>query len=352
MFQTDHRREVPASANPHSACQACLQDLTFALSGPTARQHARLYGRGKQWQKTARQLDDQFDSFLRTFALPFKSWAENNLGERHDPETVFYPFGGPDFCFLYHLFPNAREYILVGVEPCSLWPLDEVSSAFQLGGTLDAMRHYLSFSYFITKDLDRSLAGTDVRSVLPLLLTQIARSGLPLLSVEPIDNRAEGLCIEFGEPHAPRRLYYFRQDLRDIQWNESNSLHRRLLATNGLAVFVKSASYLLHEPPFEKLRQVIRKHASILVEDPSGVPYDLLKEWRWSVGLHGQFTSDIPVFSRYDQSSLARAYLASKDSQWLEFGIGYLTTPSVSSLVVASPPERTFVSNREVACAS
>lgn len=352
MFRTDQSQETPAFTNRNSACQTRLRDLTFALSGPTARQHARLYGRGKKWQRTARELDDQFDTFLRTFGLPFKTWAENNFGERHHRETVFYPFGGPDFCFPYYLFPNAREYILVGFEPCSLWPLDELSPAFELGATLEAMRHYLSFSYFITKDLHRSLAATDVRSVLPLLLTQIARCGLPLLSVELIDDGAEGLCIEFGAPDDPRRLHYFRQDLRDFHWNESNSLHRRLLATKGLAVFVKSASYLLHEPPFERLRQVIRDHASILVQDPSGVPYDLLKKWRWSAGLHGQFASDIPVFSRYDQSSLARAYLVSKDSRRLDFGIGYLTTASTSSLVVASPPERTFSSHREVACAS
>ncbi|SFV29496.1 hypothetical protein [Hyphomicrobium facile] len=351
MFQTDQRREPPTFTNRNSACQARLRDLTFALSGPKTRQHARVYGRGKQWQKTARQLDDQFDTFLRTFGLPFKTWAENSVGERYDPETVFYPFGGPDFCFPYYLSPNAREYILVGFEPCSLWPLDALSPAFEFGDTLEAMRHYLCFSYFITKDLHRSLAATNVRSVLPLLLTQIARCGLPLLSLEFIDG-AEGLCIEFGERDDPRRLHYFRQDLRDGHWSESSSLHRRLLAAKGLAVFVKSASYLLHEPPFERLRQVIRDHASVLVQDPSGVPYDLLKTWRWSVGLHGQFTSDIPVFSRYDQSSLARAYLASKDSRRLDFGIGYLTTPSASSLIVASPPERAFVSHQEVSCAS
>lgn len=297
-------------------------------------------------------MDDEFASFQRTFGLPFKTWAESNFGERRAPTTVFYPFGGPDFCFPYYLFPNARDYILVGFEPCSLWPLDELSPAFELAGTLEAMRHYLSFSYFITKDLHRSLAGTDVRSVLPLLLIQVARCGLPLLSVEPMNDGAEGLCIEFGETDDPRRLHYYRQDLRDVHWNEGNSLYRHLRAPSRLAVFVKSASYLLHEPPFERLRRVIRDHASVLVQDPSGVPYDVLQKWRWSAGLHGQFTSDIPVFSRYDQSSLARAYLASTDSQRLEFGIGYLTTPSTSSLVVASPPERAFVSHREVACAS
>ncbi len=352
MFQTDYRWTTVADVEGCSDHRTHLRDLALALSGSEARRNARQFGRAKEWQKTAKQLDDQFASFFRTFGLPFKTWAENNFGERSGPTTVFYPFGGPDFCFPYYLFPNARDFILVGFEPCSLWPVDEMSPTFELAGTLQAMSHYLSFSYFITKDLLRSLAATDVRGVLPLLLTQIARCGLPLLSVAPIDDGEEGLCIEFGERDAPRRLHYYRQDLRDVHWSEGNSLYRRLLSPSRLAVFVKSASYLLHEPPFERLRQVIRDHASVLVQDPSGVPYEVLQKWRWSADLHGQFTSDIPVFSRYDQSSLSRAYLASKDSRRLEFGIGYLTAPSASSLVVASPPERAFVSHQEAACAS
>ena len=289
-----------------------------------SRSLARIYGRGAQWETMGRKLDGQFQFFRRTFGLPFKAWAERTVGTGANPTTLFYPFGGPDFCFPHYLFPNARDYILVGFEPCPLWPLDDGSATFDLTGTAAAMRHYLSFSYFITKDLHRSLSGSDVQGVLPLLLMQIVRCGLPLLSVEPTTDGIEGLCITFGETHSPRRLYYYRQDLRDGYWSESCSLYRRIAAASRLAVFVKSGSYLLHEPPFERLRHVIRDCARVLVQDPSGVPYDLLQRWQWCAGLHGHFTSDIPVFSATINRASPAPTVHQNGSARLDFGIGYL----------------------------
>ena len=216
---------------------------------------ARGYAQEAQWQTASKELDECFEYFQRMFGLPFKTWAANVLGDDRNIETLFYPFGGADFCFPYYLFPNARDYFLVGYEPCSLWPLNELSPAFSLDGTVEALRHYLQFSYFITKDLQVSLSSDAVRGILPLFLTQMARCGLPILSVEPIDADVDGLRIEFGDRRAPQRLHYYRQDLRDVHWLQNNHLHRRLLASPDLAVFIKSASYLLHEPPFERLRQ-------------------------------------------------------------------------------------------------
>jgi hypothetical protein len=352
VLQADHGFAKPAAIDGSGIRHDLLQDFLLALSGRDASKLARHHIRDAGWHAAIEKMDADFDHFQRTFGLPFKAWATGAFGNKSDIKTLFYPFGGADFCFPYFLQPNARDYILVGREPCSLWPLDGPLTRFSFEEIGEALRHYLQFSYFITTDLQRSLESKAVRGVLPLILTQMARCNLPIRSVRPIGIGSEGFCIEFGDVSAPQRLHYYRQDMRDSHWPLSGNLHRHLMASSDLAVFVKSASYLLHEPPFEMLRQIIRDRALLLVQDPSGIPYDLLQNWHWSTGLHGRFTCDIPVFSRYDQSSLAQAYQTAREETLLQFGIGYLTDATRSSLVVASPTKNNAPPHMEIACAS
>jgi hypothetical protein len=303
-----------------------LRDLTLAGIRPDAGavSHAG----------AARELDDLFARFERAHRAPLRAWAQAHLAPRGAVTTVFYPFGGPDFCLPHALFPQAQDFILVGVEPCT-W--DE-GLDLDFAATVAAARHYLGFSYFITKDLKAAIASLGGAGVLPLLLMQIARCGLAVLKIEPLGAPARGIVITFGDPARPQRLSYVQQDLRDHHWPADHGLHGRLAAAGALAVFVKSASYLLHEAPFEALRRVIRARAALVVQDPSGVPYEVLRSWGWNVDLFGRFTRDIPVFARYDQSALAAAYRSEARAP-LGFGIGYLVDPASASLMVAAPPE-------------
>ena len=54
---------------------------------------------------------------------PMRSWANSELKQaREDAETVFYPFGGPDFLHAFTFFPNANRYIHFGLEPAGVMP--------------------------------------------------------------------------------------------------------------------------------------------------------------------------------------------------------------------------------------
>lgn len=320
------KTDTGAGDAPDGACAPeCLHELAAGIRPAVG---------GGRPDCAARELDALFARFDRAHRAPLRAWAQAHLAPRRPVTTVFYPFGGPDFCLPHALFPQAREFILVGVEPCA-WP-----EGFDLdfAATVAAARHYLDFSYFITKDLRASIHTLGGAGVLPLLLVQIARCGLAVLKIEPLGADARGVVVTFGDAARPQRLTYVQQDLRDGHWAAGHGLHGRLAAAGELAVFVKSASYLLHEAPFEALRRVIRERAALVVQDPSGVPYELLRSWGWTVDLFGCFTRDIPVFSRYDQPALAAAY-RSRASEPLGFGIGYLFEPSRASLMVAAPPE-------------
>ncbi|WP_217577094.1 hypothetical protein [Mesorhizobium sp. GbtcB19] len=290
-----------------------------------------------------------FARFESRYGEPAALWADSNLvARRATAKTVFYPFGGPDLLFPLHLFPHAREYILVGAEPCGAWPPAEGLDGFALTGIAEILRHYLDRSFFVTRDLRSQLTSSGMGGVLPLLIAQIAHAGLPLHRIDPVDGSGTGVSILFGDQAAPMRLSYFQQDLRDDHWAQESPLSRHLGATHRLATFVKSASYLLHEAPFERLRGLLRERTDLLVQDPSGIPYSLLRAWGWHIELHGRFVADIPVFAKYHQSDLAAAYAERDDLQALPFGIGYLSDAATSGLIVATPPPQPM----EAPCAS
>ena len=286
----------------------------------------------------ADEIHALFARFKSRFGEPAALWARENLApHRSTVKTVFYPFGGPDLLFPFHLFPQARHYVLVGAEPWGPWPSGERPDGLALAGIADMLRHYLDSSYFVTKDLRAQLASSGIGGVLPLLVAQIAHAGLPLHRIDPVGGSGTGIRILLGDRAAPASLHYFQQDLRDEHWPRESPLDRHLGAAPRFATLVKSASYLLHEAPFERLRRLLRERTDVLVQDPSGIPYRLLRAWGWHIELHGRFVADIPVFAKYDQSELAAAYGDSDGRAALPFGIGYLNDAAKAGLVVAAP---------------
>jgi ribosomal protein L28 len=68
-----------------------------------------------------------------------------------------------------------------------------------------------------------------------------------------------------------KRMFYFRQDLSNRgQRQLFDDLSQRL---GRVPTFTKSASYLMHEGGFSRIRDFILRHSSAIVQDPSGMPY-------------------------------------------------------------------------------
>ena len=275
------------------------------------------------------ELEQLLAHFQDSFITPCTAWAAAGAVPDSDCNTIFYPFGGPDILFPLALFPKARELVLVGREPCWL------QSNFSMAKVTDVIRHYLRTSFFITEDLKHDLSTPSLSSILPLLLVQLGWTGHTLLSVDEI-NTDSGFCISFHGPDGVREIRYFRQDLRNEFFSDESLLFRHIVASEKCITFLKSASYLLHEPHFSILRQLIKRQTHLLAQDPSGLPYSLLCNWGWDMELHGCFTSDIPPFShKYDQNSLRTAYQEKGNGTPLPFGFGYLKYPTSAAIIIA-----------------
>jgi len=305
------------------------------------------------WSTHAEELDAAFASFLSSRAKPFADWARYGAKVASRHRTLFYPFGGPDVPFASLLHPSADTYILCGREPVR--PLSNPpSTPSQARAMLEHVRAfvqpYLNQSYFITTEMADLLSDANLPGIADVLAVLVARLGFEITSVrlvhvDPQGNarftfspRATGVCVEFLDGQAHRRLFYLQQDLRNDFFSQRCQVARFVSRLGPCVTFVKSGSYLMHEPEFRSLCDFILSISAILIQDPSGIRYRALVERDWHVSLHGRHPSGPRLFAKYEQADLVEAFdEAACTSSPLDFSIGYNRDPASTGLIVASP---------------
>lgn len=301
-------------------------------------------------------MDALFERFNAQFARPFENWARRNLDFLGAADVLFYPFSGPDIIYAKMACPLAKNFVLCGLEPCSVRTpsAQHIFPNEQLADLLEdlsvSLQHFLEHSYFITTEMHEHLVGTDLHSVLPLLLVFLARTGNEILHVSPFQlsedggvvldretsGEDSGLWIQFQGSAGIQNLYYLRRDLRNEYFGKTATSFFSFIHQMGRPVlFSKSASYLLHEPNFSVLRDFILKEGRAIIQDPSNIPYQMFGERGWKVELHGSYQRAPLVFPQYEQPELLKA----THEPSVNFGFGYLFKPEIASLMIATPAE-------------
>ncbi len=311
------------------------------------------HGVGHDWAVHASQFDAAWRKLEARQLEKIRAWAPTYLRDAYTERgPMFYLFSGPDFLYAQAFFPHARTYLLCGIEPVGAIPdVTKVapnalpSALANLRKSLDSL---LSWSFFITKNMQVDLTQTQLSGTLPVLYVFLARSGCRIESVELVglDNEgqlatgkgtAPGVQIKFFGPggHA-QTLYYFSSDL------ENNGIRSqpgflKFCEQQGKGVsLLKAASYLLHGNGFSTARDFLLTHSKLILQDDSGIPLRFFIPKRWTVRYFGYFTAPTELFQQYPQPDLANAYYESHPAP-LEFGFGYQWQPNRSSLLIATP---------------
>ena len=280
-------------------------------------------------------------------------WRRRALTGLPAGDIAFYPFGGPDAANLLAFFPDARQYVIVGLEPVGCIPssLPDYTRAY-FAELRDNLSPVVSVGFFRTKEMTGNFKEGSVNGVLPLLLFLIARSGYSIDDVTPIGiapsgalllkNQAggqvkaetEGVAIRFGDPrHGSRTLRYFALNLQNSRLGRKPGTVKYLDDLSAPATLIKSASYLLHKTYFSTIRDLILSKSSLIVEDDSGIPYRYFDS-AWDVRLYGKYSDPIALFKNWRQPDLKEAFASRKDVPSLDFAIGYRHA-SESNLLVA-----------------
>lgn len=302
------------------------------------------------WDRHAEVTNASWANVQGRYLNRIDTWRKRTLERRWSTDVAFYPFSGPDAANIFTFFPDAREYVLIGLEPVGCIPagLSDYTPRYfsALRRSLEAS---LTINFFRTNDMQRDFSADNLRGVLPALLFLIARSGYSVTSVTPVvitrdgaverareDVKGEtpGVTIQFTNGRQLRRLTYFSMNLQDSRLKRKPGTLKYLASMPETNTLIKSASYLMHRPYFSMIRSTILLKSRLVVEDDSGIPFRFFDQSAWDVHLHGAYTEPIDLFSNWRQDDLKVAF-SRPDVQPLDFAIGYRHIKESNLLVAA-----------------
>jgi hypothetical protein len=305
-----------------------------------------------EWTRHARATDLEWKRLKARYVDKIDHWASQNLKGAALDGTAFYPFGGPDAATVLAVYPDAREYVMIGLEPAGKLPdsIDGYTPEYW-SGVRQSLRSAVALGFFKTEEMEEDFSGDGVGGITPVLLLYIARSGFTVEDVAevrvspqgvlaaapatpPVNREIRGVTVFFSDASGrQRKLTYLGLNLSDSLKKRPAAMH----FLNGLGrvkTLLKSASYLMHKSYFSTIRGVILAQSDVVVEDDSGIPFRFFHENDWDVQLFGTYTKPIPLFKDWQQDDLAGAFAAYAVPP-LEFGFGYRYQPNTSNLLLA-----------------
>jgi len=251
--------------------------------------------------------------------------------------TVLYPFGGPDLLYVRAMFPQARTYALMGLEPVGdvsaleSMPPGELFAA--LAAFRQATRTQLAAGYFITKDMKVELEHKSLRGVLPILLSTVALIGGEVESATLITAGGNpGINLCFRDAGGGRHTaFYVSGDLSNKGFKGG---YREWLASlGGTVTYFKAASYLMTDNGFSQARDFFLSQSHFILQDDSGIPFRYFRQ-DWSFRFYGNYEHPIEFFAKYQQEDLRQAY-ANNPKSPIHFGSGYHMNPDGANLLLA-----------------
>lgn len=335
------RKDVPLVPNES------LNDAARFVAGlAVGNERSKLYGltQTAEWKTHSRNMNQIWNSYQQN-APKFLAFTQNELGEVNDGcRTLFYPFGGPDFLFSNAFFPDMDTYFLIGLERTGQPIQVKHPSAKTYRLYQEAVSDVLSLSFFRTRDMNVEAENDTIDGVVPVISMLMARSDKQIISIEYRKIDASGEIVSVNSDGSPiteptglvemkffrkggnrlQTLYYYATDLSNegLKKNAALMAYIRKFNRSTTATFIKSASYLMHEPAFSTIRDLVLDYSVAVLQDDSGIPLPEYKTDKWDITLYGTFYKPVATYAEYPQPELRNAYQLG-DPKPLNFRIGY-----------------------------
>ena len=333
-------------------------DYALFIAGISNRESAlAAYEDKPAWVRHAKFIDHNWERFTRGRLAPMREWASKELGSARSA-TVFYPFSGPDFVNVFALFPHAKTYLLIALEPVGEIPdFSALNEQNFFAGLQRSLYDLLHLDFFITEKMRTSLGKSELKGALPLLMFFLAREQARVLDVrywvmKPDGTIAEspgagqkdrptgipGVRIVFASPGEAgnQTLYYFQFNLRNDSFERNQHFVSFLKNFGPATTFTKAASYLMFKPHFSAIRKFILDQSLYVLQGDSAIPLKYFDPSGWDLRFYGAYTGPIPLFRNCYQADMADIYRRGRDIRPLPFGIDYRHRVRTSNLIFAS----------------
>ena len=356
----------PPPAEKTRRDESSYNDCAQFIAGMHNRESALAPYEGRSaWVQHAKFFDQSWQKYRDNQLAPMRKWAGDELkAAASSRQPVLYPFSGADFISIYTLFPNARTYVMMALEPVGKIPnfptLSETELSTFLGDLQHSLHDLLSFNYFVSAHMKANLAQKELSGVLPLLLFFMAREKARVLDVKYCFMKADGTVRETPAP-APgsadstdipgvrivfestgsqetQTLYYFRFNL--YHFGQSKHFVSFLKGLGPLTTFMKSASYVMFDPGVSGARQFVLDQSLYILQEDSGIPLKYFDLAVWDLRFYGAYSGPPSFFNNRYQEDLAKIYKTDKNIRPLPFGIGYHFRVNTSNLMFAASKEK------------
>jgi hypothetical protein len=309
------------------------------------------------WVRHAKFSDQNWERFTRGRLAPMREWAAKELASA-TAATVFYPFSGPDFVNVFTLFPRAKTYLLVALEPVGEMPDFAAGNKQNFFPSLQrSLYDLLQLDFFITHKMKSAIGKSELKGTLAVLMFFLAREQAQVLDVQywgmqPDGTIAEspalgpgerpagipGVRIVFTSPGSAENqtLYYFQFDLGNDSFGRNQHFVDFLKSFGPMTSFTKAASYLMYKPYFSAIRKFILDQSLYVLQGDSGIPLRYFDPAEWDLRFYGTYAGPIALFSNCFQPDMATRYRKGQDIEPLPFGIGYRHRARTSNLMFAS----------------
>lgn len=317
------------------------------------------------WVRHAAFFDRNWESFTRTRLAPMREWASQELGSA-SAATVFYPFSGPDFVNAFALFPHAKTYLMIALEPVGEIPdFSECQEQNFFASLQRSLYDLLQLDFFKTNQMRSQIGKGDLKGTLPVLMFFLAREQARVLDIqywvmEPDGTIAEspavgaqiptagipGVRIVFNRPGSTedQTLYYFQFDLGNNSLARNQQFVSFLKSFGPVTTFTKAASYLMFKPYFSTIRQFILDQSLFVLQGDSGIPLRFFDPAVWNLRFYGTYTGPIALFSNCYQPDMAAIYWE-EEVQPLPFGFDYRHRVRTSNLMFAAKKAKELAGN-------
>lgn len=310
-----------------------------------------------KWKSYSKEMDSMFTRVDTNRLQKMQTWADQQLVLRETDTTVFYPFAGPDFLSAHTMYPNARNYIMIALEPigelpevCNMKP--EVLNKY-MGDIKYSLSDILRRSYFITLNMMSDLRKEEVDGAIHLITLFIKRTGHHVISIRPVvvdsagkiqdglklkeaKGTTPGIQIDFVNEGGDKlqTVYYFKTDLSDNGLNKNAGFMKYMDALPLCVTYLKAASYLMHTPEFSVIRNKVFDKSLSILQDDSGIAFRFFDSKKWDLRLFGDYQGPIKQFEWIKEPDLLQAHKDSVDRPFA-FTTGYKWSTEHMSMTYA-----------------